>query len=69
MEPGAPLDIWLLRTVWTHATPHATLPIYLHFVVVFVTIIWQLIGAIQALYVQKKGDMSICWCHVTWILS
>ena len=21
-EPDAPLDIWLLRAVWTHATPH-----------------------------------------------
>ena len=25
MEPDAPLDIWLLRTVWTHATPHVHL--------------------------------------------
>ena len=21
-EPDAPLDIWLLRVMWTHATPH-----------------------------------------------
>ena len=21
-EPDAPLDIWLLRAMWTHATPH-----------------------------------------------
>ena len=25
MEPDAPLDIWLLRTMWTHATPHVHL--------------------------------------------
>ena len=25
MEPDAALDIWLLRTVWTHATPHVHL--------------------------------------------
>ena len=25
MEPDAPLDIWLLRTVWTHATAHVRL--------------------------------------------
>ena len=25
MEPDAPLDIWLLRTMWTHATPHVCL--------------------------------------------
>ena len=25
MEPDAPLDIWLLCTVWTHATPHVHL--------------------------------------------
>ena len=22
VEPDAPLDIWLLRAMWTHATPH-----------------------------------------------
>ena len=25
MELDAPLDIWLLHTVWTHATPHVCL--------------------------------------------
>ena len=25
MELDAPLDIWLLLTVWTHATPHVHL--------------------------------------------
>ena len=25
MEPGTPLDIWLLHAVWTHATPHVHL--------------------------------------------
>ena len=25
MEPDAPLDIWLLCTMWTHATPHERL--------------------------------------------
>ena len=25
MEPDAPLDIWLLHTMWTHATPHIRL--------------------------------------------
>ena len=25
MEPDAPLDIWLLHTMWAHATPHVRL--------------------------------------------
>ena len=35
MEPDAPLDIWLLRTAWTHATPHVRLKCHSTYLLTF----------------------------------
>ena len=70
VELDAPLDIWLLRAMWTYATPHiahtygtygenAGLSIYSHLIVRFMTVIWQVISPIRSLVVQKYGVLPV----------